>query len=105
MKELKSGINDFCEMADMPRIERRLLEPDSGFLVAVHTLTDCRFCLRCSPPFTHWASGISASKPPCLRSRISVENLLRGGSYTLNRQRRNPNQAHGCYMSESCLRW
>ncbi|KRY09883.1 hypothetical protein T12_1123 [Trichinella patagoniensis] len=75
------------------------------FLVAVPTLTDCRFCLRCSPPFTPWASGISASKPPCLRSRISVENLLRGGSYTLNRQRRNPNQAHGCYMSESCLRW
>ncbi|KRX81331.1 hypothetical protein T06_4160 [Trichinella sp. T6] len=29
--------------------------------------------------------GMSASKPPCLRSRISVENLLRGGSYTLNR--------------------
>ncbi|KRY25371.1 hypothetical protein T03_1081 [Trichinella britovi] len=70
------------------------------FLVAVHTLTDCRFCLRCSPPFTHWASGISASKYPCLRSRISVENLLRGGSYNLNRQGRNPNR----HMDAICLK-
>ncbi|KRZ91635.1 hypothetical protein T08_1362 [Trichinella sp. T8] len=66
---------------------------EGRFLFAVATLTDCRFCLRCSPPFTHWASGFSASKSPCLRSRILVLNLLLGGSYNLNRQGRNRNQS------------